>query len=98
MRREWRPLDASHVLLFAGLGAMGVGAHLCMIRAFASAQASLLAPFTYVKLLWAAALGLAMFGELPGPFVLAGGAIIVASGLYVVHREHRLARDRAVSP
>ena len=75
--------------IFLGLGALGVAAHLCLIRAFALAQASLLAPFNYTKLIWAAVLGYLVFGDVPSLNTLAGSAVIIASGLYVVWRERR---------
>ena len=77
--------------IFLGLGALGVAAHLCLIRAFALAQASLLAPFNYTKLIWAALLGYLVFGDVPSLNTLAGSAVIIASGLYVIWREQQLA-------
>ena len=83
----WAPISAFEVVVFAVIGGLGVGAHICMIRAYAFTQASFLAPFNYAKLLWAVALGYLMFGDVPQPNVIAGSVIIVASGLYVVYRE-----------
>ena len=83
----WRPISAFEIAVFAVIGALGVGAHVCMIRAYEFTQASFLAPFNYVKLLWAVALGYAVFGDVPQPHVVAGSVIIVASGLYVLYRE-----------
>ena len=54
--------------------------------------AAVLQPLSYMVLVWATLVGFVVFGDLPdGPTVL-GAAIIVASGLYVVARERRLAR------
>lgn len=91
----WRPLEPVHALWFAALGLLGVGAHLSMIKAFEMAQASLLAPFNYVKLLWAALLGYALFGDVPGPAVIVGATVIAASGTYVILRERRIASETA---
>lgn len=85
----WSPLAPGHLLVFALTGLLGVAAHLCMIKAYEFTQASLLAPFNYVKLVWASLLGFAAFGEIPGTHVTVGAAIIVASGLYVLQRERR---------
>ncbi len=85
----WRPLALPHLWVFSGIGALGVAAHVCMIKAFAAAQVSLLAPFNYVKLVWATLLGYLMFADVPGPHVVGGSAIVVASGLYVWLRERR---------
>ena len=76
-------------------GAIGAGAHFLMINAFAVTEAALLAPFNYSRMLWAVLVGWYWFGDLPDTATLAGGGLIVASGLYVLWREqvtHRRAR------
>ncbi len=87
----WMPLDIRQSVYLAGIGALGAGAHFCFIRAFAVAEASFLAPFNYVKLIWVTGLGYLMFGDLPAPHVMLGSAVIIASGLYVLMRERRRA-------
>ena len=74
---------------FAVLGTLGTCAHICLVRAFTLAPAALVSPFTYTKLLWVTILGFFVFGDLPGANTLAGSALIVAGGLYMVHRERR---------
>ena len=83
----WTPISAVETAVFVIIGALGVGAHACMIRAYAFTQASFLAPFSYAKLLWAVALGYLIFGDVPHLHVIAGSVVIVASGLYVLYRE-----------
>jgi drug/metabolite transporter (DMT)-like permease len=55
------------------------------------APASLLAPFSYLQLIWSTALGYIVFDGRPGAATIIGATIIAASGLYTAHRE-RLAR------
>ena len=86
----WTPLDWSQAAGLLGLGAMGAGAHFFFIRSFEEAEASLLAPFNYAKLIWVVALGYVLFGEVPTPHVLLGSVVIIASGLYVLMRERRV--------
>ncbi len=62
-------------------------ASLMQVFAYRHAPASLLSPFTYTQLLWAAGLGFMAFGTVPGPSMLAGAAIIAASGVYTAWRE-----------
>jgi drug/metabolite transporter (DMT)-like permease len=62
-----------------------------MIRAFAVAPASLLAPFAYAQLVWSIAIGQVWFGDFPDGSTLAGAALICASGLYILYRERRVA-------
>ncbi len=72
--------------LFAVSGLLGFVAHFSMARSLTLADASAVAPLHYVRLLWAIAIGVVVFAELPDAWTLAGGALIVASGIYVVGR------------
>ncbi len=71
-------------MLLAGAAA-GIG-HLFLTVAFRYAPASLLAPLDYTALVWATFYGWALFGVLPGPLVVAGMALIVGSGLFIIWR------------
>jgi drug/metabolite transporter (DMT)-like permease len=90
----WTPPSPAIWALFLGIGVLGVGAHLCIICAFDEAPASLLAPFNYSKLIWAFGLGYIAFGHIPAPHVFIGSAILILSGLYVLYREGKVARQR----
>ena len=70
--------------LFAGLG------HWALITAFLRAPATLVAPFTYVHMIWATLYGLAVFGQLPDALSALGMAVIVASGIGLVLHERRI--------
>ena len=85
----WETPEPWHWLTFAIQGALGVGAHLCMIKAFEQAEASLLAPFNYSKIIWAAATGYLVFGNVPSLNTLAGAAIIAVAGLFIMLHERR---------
>jgi len=78
-----------HILVFFSIGAMGALAHLCMISAFENAEASLLAPYNYTKLLWVSILGYWIFGDVPSMEMWIGAVIIVSAGLYVLYREKK---------
>ena len=93
----WQWPEAAHWVIFLCIGLLGLLAHLCMISAFARAQASLLAPFNYSKLLWAIVAGYLVFDHIPSVETLLGSVVIIASGLYVLYRENRAqARVRTV--
>lgn len=83
----WVRPDAYTLLLMIGIGGIGAAGHFCLIRAFAIAEASLLAPFAYVGLLFAILWGMVFFGEYPDGATLLGALVIVISGVYVWHRE-----------
>lgn len=82
------PLDAA-LMLVLGLGSLG--GNLCVNLALRLGPAVTIVPFQYTMLLWGILLGFLVFGELPGVSGLVGAAIIVAAGLFIVFREHRLA-------
>ena len=86
----WVPPTGLHWLVFFLTGVMGALAHLCMISAFNRAEASLLAPYNYSKLIWVAVLGYLVFGDIPSTNMWAGSAVIMAAGVYVAYRERRL--------
>jgi len=61
-----------------------------MTRALASADASFVVPFDYLRLPLVAAFAYVAFGEVPGVWLWLGGGLIAASGIYLAHRESRL--------
>ncbi len=83
------------LLLAVGLGATGV--QLMMTVALRLAEASMLASFQYLEIVGATAIGYLVFGEFPDALTWLGTAIILASGLYVVHRERRRALERRLA-
>ena len=91
----WTAPTAAECLVFAAAGVLGFAAHFSIVRSLQLADASTVAPLNYVRLVWAIGIGFAVFGDLPGAATLAGGVVIVASGLYVVCREAGEARRGA---
>ena len=85
----WSPPPAVDLALTAAMGGAMVLGQLLMVRAFRLAPVSVVAPFHYSDLVWAAAIGFVVWGDFPGPQVWTGAAIVVASGVYVVLREER---------
>jgi drug/metabolite transporter (DMT)-like permease len=84
---HWQPVTASDWPLMVTMGALGATGHVILVRALTIAPASLLAPFIYLQIVWALAIGWIWFGDLPDVWMLLGCAIIVGSGLYVLYRE-----------
>lgn len=79
-----KALDFGALLL---LGVVSCIAHLLITRALKLAPASTLAPLHYSLLLWAVVFGVIFFGDVPGPRILVGSAVIVLAGLFIVHRQ-----------
>ena len=74
-------------MLFAVAGACSVVAWIGLVGGYSRAPPSLLAPFEYTALIGAAAAGYYIWGEVPDRWVVIGGIVIVASGLFIAHRE-----------
>lgn len=70
-----------------GVGFWAAASHMCMTMALRYAPASTLAPLHYLEIVAAVILGLLVFGDFPNALTWAGIAVIVASGLYIIHRE-----------
>ena len=81
-------IDDVFILVLLGLLA-GLG-HWMLITAFLMAPATLLAPFTYLHMIWATMYGYLVFGQLPDKLSGLGMAIIVAGGVALVIHERRL--------
>jgi len=76
-------------LMLAAIGLLGAAGHYCLSQAYVYAKASVLAPYTYLQMVWIAFYGYIVFGDVPGVSTLAGVGIVVAAGLYVFSRERR---------
>lgn len=76
--------DTQHLPHIVFLGITSAAGLLCVSLAFVYAPAALAAPFHYVQMLWAIALGYIIFGDTLDLWTGAGAAIIVASGIWLI--------------
>jgi drug/metabolite transporter (DMT)-like permease len=81
-------------LLLSLFGVLSIIALACVNRALKLAPASVVVPYQYTMIIWAVALGYAVFGDVPDVFTLAGAAIIIAAGLYIFWREQVQSRRK----
>jgi drug/metabolite transporter (DMT)-like permease len=88
----WPSTIGVWVLLFA-LGALGGGGHFLVIRAYSFAPVSAVTPFLYVELISMITLSYLVFGDKPDRWSFIGSLVIVASGLYLIHRERVAHRE-----
>jgi drug/metabolite transporter (DMT)-like permease len=84
---QWVPLLHAHWPVLVGLAVTGFLGQLAIIEAFRHGQASAVAPFEYTALAWAVTLDWIVWRAVPDLHTLAGGAIIIASGVYLLRRE-----------
>ena len=75
------------MLLMAVTGLLAGSAQYCLTEAFRIAPPSLVAPFEYTSLLWAMLFGFLVWGDVPTTLVLASAAVVIVSGIYVLHDE-----------
>jgi drug/metabolite transporter (DMT)-like permease len=83
--------------LLLSMGIYGGLGHYAYILAHRHAPASTVAPFLYVSILTHSAAGWLAFGQVPDEWTIAGAAIVIATGLYLLHRERATARAAAVA-
>ena len=77
--RDWALLALSGILMGA--------AHFLYIEALRLAEAVIVMPFKYFNMVWAVALGFAIWGDLPDRWMIGGTVLVVLSGLYIMRRE-----------
>lgn len=88
--------DPWQALILLSMGFSGGFGHWLLIKAYRRATTSALAPYPYLQIVWMIGFGWLVFAQLPDRWTVLGASIIVASGLYIVHRE-RMLRLRARS-
>jgi drug/metabolite transporter (DMT)-like permease len=93
----WQNPSLEQLAIAALLGAAGSAGHTCMSRALAAADATLVAPFDYLRLPIVALIAFVAFGEVPSVWVWIGGTVIAASSIYIAHREAAPGRAPKVS-
>lgn len=86
------PLEPLNWAYLFGAMVFGVIAYYFIVGAMRIGEVAAVTPFRYSRLIFALILGMALLGERPDMWTLIGAAIIIASGLYTLIREQRLAR------
>jgi drug/metabolite transporter (DMT)-like permease len=86
------PVDLRQAVLLVLAATALFGGYLCSVAAMRIGEVGAVAPFRYTALLWAILFGWLGFGTLPDGLTVAGAGIVVASGLFTLWRERRLAR------
>ena len=80
-----------------GAGVVGGVGQILLTSSYRFADASTLAPFTYVSMIWSLLIGYFAFGEVPTWAMLAGAALIILSGVAIVLRERQLGLARTAT-
>ncbi len=93
----WVMPDAEGWVLLILVGVIGGMAQFAMTHAFRLADVSVIAPFDYMHIFWAALLGFFIWGEVPGNSIWIGVPIVMASGIYILFREAHLGLPRGIA-
>jgi drug/metabolite transporter (DMT)-like permease len=86
----WVWPTSEELVLLIGAGLIGGLGQICLTASYRFADASVLAPFTYVSMIWALLIGYFVFAEVPTAPMLAGAALIILSGVVIALRERQL--------
>ncbi|MBB5687081.1 DMT family transporter [Sphingobium boeckii] len=89
--------DTASWALLAGIGTVGGLGQMALTAALRWAPVSVVVPMDYSSLIWATLYGYVLFSVLPGTSTWLGAPLIIASGLYIVWREHRLSRQNTAT-
>lgn len=88
---EWRPVSTANLLQLSGSAIFLLSAYFFSIQAMRFGDVSFTSPFRYTALIWAGILGFVLFADIPDMLMIVGSIIVVASGLFTLYREHKLA-------
>ncbi len=91
----WQTPTLLHLGMSVVGGLIGGTALVCLLTAFRAAPAAVVAPFQYTQLIWGVLFGYLVFGTVPDPVMIAGGGIVIGSGLFILYRETVLGRQVA---
>ena len=90
----WRWPDAWGWVLAVGVALSATVGQYFWVQAFKAGEMSAVAPFEYLRLPFAVFVGWLIWDEIPVIWTYVGAAIVIASALYIAHREHQLAKER----
>jgi drug/metabolite transporter (DMT)-like permease len=85
----WQPVAKADLWQFGLIASLGTAAQLCIIRSFSITEASVVAPFAYLGIVFAAIWGIVLYDQWPDRWTIIGALVIVGAGLYVWHRENQ---------
>ena len=91
----WTPLTPRSAGLIGLAGVFILCAYVASVATMRAGDIGFVAPFRYTGLVWALILGLVVFGDWPDGLTLTGAAIVVATGLFTLYRERKLAPERS---
>jgi drug/metabolite transporter (DMT)-like permease len=93
----WQPVGLTEAVVVAAASCALIAGYMFGVMAMRVGDIGFVAPFRYTSLIWAIALGWLVFQALPDAMTLTGAGIVIATGIYTLYREQKLALARAAS-
>lgn len=90
----WIAPDAFQLTLLVASGLFGGIGQILLTQSYRFAEVSTIAPFEYTSIIGAIIVGFFLFGDIPEMSMLVGTTIVIAAGLFIIMREHRLGLER----
>ena len=90
---SWKPIELQPTLYLLAAAIFVSAGNMSIVKAYRIAHPSAVSPFRYSVVIWAFLSGFVVFGEIPDVLAIIGTLLIVASGIYTVHRERVRARQ-----
>ena len=90
----WVTPSLETLFWLTGIGLFSTLAHLAYTRSFAIADASVVLPYDYIRLLMVAAVGFGIYGEVPDIWTWVGAGVIIGSAFYIARREAIAAKKK----
>jgi S-adenosylmethionine uptake transporter len=97
LSERWQPVEAGHLVLFAGAGLFLTGGHFFVFLAYRTGATGAVAPFYYTLAIWAVISGIAVFHTVPNAMTLSGIGLILAGGVAVALLDERRRRIAAIA-
>jgi drug/metabolite transporter (DMT)-like permease len=91
----WQPLNAVQATALVLSGFCGGIGQILLTQSYRHADVSVIAPFEYTSVILGIVIGYFVFAEIPGWATIVGSAIVTASGIFIIYREHRLGLERS---
>jgi drug/metabolite transporter (DMT)-like permease len=93
----WATPEGLDLVLLIVIGVIGGAGALMMAQAFRVATPSVLVPFEYTGMVWGVLIGWVVWHDVPTAWIWGGTGLVVASGLYILHRETLVSRRRPLT-
>lgn len=90
----WEILTWQQTAALVAAGFCGGLGQILLTQTYRYAETSTIAPFEYTSVVLSIAIGIVLFAEYPTTAMLVGSAIVVASGIFIIYREHKLGLER----